>query len=95
MNSLSHFVQNIQENLETSIRGSDVIFDWVQLMYYKCHKVNSKRGDSYIDSPNWMKMNKGTINPTVALNYDEIKWNSERVSNIWAFINKYNWERMN
>ena len=54
-------------------------------MYYKCHKVNSKRGDSYIDSPNWIKMNKGTINPknednkcfqyaaTVALNYDEIK----------------------
>ena len=27
MNALSHFVQNIQENLETSIRGSDVIFD--------------------------------------------------------------------
>ena len=96
-----------QENLETSIKGSDVIFDWVQLMYYKCHKVNSKRGDSYIDSPNWIKMNKGTINPknednkcfqyaaTVTLNYDEIKWNSERVSNIWPFINKYNWERMN
>ena len=28
-----------QENLETSMRGSHFIFDSVQLMYYKCHKV--------------------------------------------------------
>ena len=29
---------------------------------------------------------------TVALNYEKIKWNPERVSNIKLFINKYNWE---
>ena len=40
-----------QENLETSMIGSDCIFDSVQLMYYKCHKVNFRRGGSYIDSP--------------------------------------------
>ena len=40
-----------QGNLETSMRGSDFIFDSVQLMYYKCHKVNFRRGGSYIDSP--------------------------------------------
>ena len=28
-----------QRNLETSMRGSDFIFDSVQLMYYKYHKV--------------------------------------------------------
>ena len=28
-----------QGNLETSMRGSDFIFDSVQLMYCKCHKV--------------------------------------------------------
>ena len=28
-----------QGNLETSVRGSDFIFDSVQLMYYKCRKV--------------------------------------------------------
>ena len=32
------------------MRGSDFIFDSVQLMYYKCHKVTLKRGGSYIDS---------------------------------------------
>ena len=29
-----------QENLETSMKGSDFIFDSVQLLYYKCHKVS-------------------------------------------------------
>ena len=36
-----------QDNLETSMtsmRGSDFIFDSVQFMYYKCHKVSFKRG---------------------------------------------------
>ena len=35
-----------------------VYFNSVQLMYYKCHKVNFRRGDSYIDSPDWMKKKK-------------------------------------
>ena len=31
----------------------------------------------------------------VSLNYEEIKWNPERVSNIKAFINKYRWKGRN
>ena len=42
------------------MRGSDFIFDSVQLMYYKCHKVNFKRGDSFIDSPDWIKKEKSS-----------------------------------
>ena len=65
-----------QGNLETSMRGSDS----VQLMYYKCPKVNFKCGGSYIDSPDRIKKKKATINPndkcfqyvaTAALNYEE------------------------
>ena len=44
-----------QVNLETSMKGSDFIFDSVQILYYKCHKVNFSRGGSYIDSPDWVK----------------------------------------
>ena len=51
-----------QGNLETSMRGSDFIFDSVKLLYYKCHKINFKRG-GYIDSPDWIKKKKATINP--------------------------------
>ena len=32
------FVNSFQIGLETSIRGSDFIFDCVHLLYYKCHK---------------------------------------------------------
>ena len=32
---------------------------------------------------------------TVALNYEEIKWNPERVSNIKPCLNKYNWKGIN
>ena len=44
-----------QGNLETSIRGSDFIFDSMQLMYYKFHKVNFRFDGSYIDSPDFSK----------------------------------------
>ena len=40
-----------QGNLEVSMRRSDFIFDSVQLMHYKCHKVNFKCGGSYAASP--------------------------------------------
>ena len=45
------FRSRYQENVETSMRGSGFVFDSVQLLYYKCHKINFKRGGSYIDSP--------------------------------------------
>ena len=31
-----------QIGLKTSLRGCDFIFDCVQLLYYKCHKINFK-----------------------------------------------------
>ena len=37
-----------QIGFETSMRGSDFIFDSVQLLYYKCHKINFKRGGGVI-----------------------------------------------
>ena len=36
-------------------RGSDFIFDSVQLLYYKCHKTDFKRGGSNIESADWIK----------------------------------------
>ena len=99
---LESFFSRFQIVLEISMRGSDLIFDSVQLLYYKCYKINFKRGGSYIDFPDWMKKKKATINTkhkgdkcfqyaaTVALNYGEIESYSERVSNIMLFINKYN-----
>ena len=36
-----------QNNLE-SMRGSEFVFDCVQLLYYKCHKINFSRDGSYL-----------------------------------------------
>ena len=61
-----------------------------------------KRGGSYIDSPEWLKDKKATINPknnddncfqyrlTVALNHKKTKSNPERISKIKPFIDQYN-----
>ena len=96
-----------QDNLKTSMKGSDFIFNSAQLMYYKCHKVNFKRGGSDIDSSNWLENKKATTNrkneddkcfqyaETIAINYEKIKCNLERILNIKPFINKYNWVEMN
>ena len=46
-----------QNNLE-SIKGSEYVFDYVHLLYYKFHKINLNRGGSYIDSPDWIKKQK-------------------------------------
>ena len=99
----SHY-SRYQTVLEISMWGRDLIFDSVEMMYYKCHKVNARCGGSYIGSKGWIKMKNATINPknedekcfqyvvTVALNYGETESHPERISNIKPFINKYNWK---
>ena len=76
-------------------------------MYYKCDKVNFRRGGSSVGSPDWIKKKKATINPrnedgrcfqygmTVTLDYGEFELLPERVSNIKPSINKYNRKGMN
>ena len=74
-----------KNNLE-SMKGSDFVFNYVQLLYYKCHKINPNRCGSYIVSPDWIKNQKATTNPinkkdnkcfqyavAVTLNHEEIK----------------------
>ena len=87
-----------QNNLE-SIKGSQFVFDFVNLSYYKCHKINPNRGGSYIDSPDSIKNREATINlinkndnkccqyaVTVSLNYEEIKRHPQRITKIKHFI---------
>ena len=69
--------------------------------------MNFRVGGSYIDSADWIKKKKTTVNPkseddkcfqyviTVALKSGEIELRPERISNIKPFINKYNWKGIN
>ena len=60
-----------------------------------------------MDSPEWLKNKKATINPinkkddncfqyaiTVALNCEEIGKNAERITKFKSFINKYSWKEI-
>ena len=93
-----------QNNLE-SMKGSELVFDYIQLLYYKCHKNYLNRGESNVDSPDWIKNKKAKINPInkkcnkcfqyavkVALNNEEIGKYPERVTQMKPSINKYNWK---
>ena len=94
------FLKRYQEGLETKMKGSEFIFESVDLLYYSLHKISLNRGGSYIDSPDWIKNKKATINPqnkdneyfkyaiTVALNH---KKDPQRISKIKFFIDNYNW----
>ena len=42
-----------QNNLEESMKASEFFFDYVNFLYYKCHKINPNHGGSYIDSFDW------------------------------------------
>ena len=37
-----------QNNLEKSIKDGDFLFDYVDLLCYKCHKVNLNCGEPYM-----------------------------------------------
>ena len=99
-------LQKYQERLEESMKGSEFVFDSVDLLYYKVHKISLNRGRSYIDSPKWLKNKKATIyqkknddkcfqySITSALSYEQIKSHPERISKFMTFIDQYNWKEI-
>ena len=37
------------------MKGSEFVFYYVHLLYYKCHKIHLTRVGSYIDSLDWIE----------------------------------------
>ena len=76
----------------------------VLLLYHKRHKINFNLGGSYKESRDWIKKKIATINPkkkdnkcfqypeTIALNFDEIKKDPQKISNIEPFTNDIFWD---
>ena len=73
---------------------------------WKIQSLN--RSSSYINSPEWIKNEKATMNPqntedskcfqyaiTTALNYQNIDHHPERISKLKPFIDNYNWHDIN
>ena len=95
-------LKKYQEGLETKMRGSDFDFESVDLFYYSLHEISLNRGGSYVNSPDWIKHKKATINPktkdneyfrdavTAALNHKIIKKDHKRIHNLKPFFDQYN-----
>ena len=95
-----------QNNLE-QMEGSEFVFDYFHVMFIINVKINPNLGGSYTDSPDWMKKKKAAIDPInkkdkcfqyavrLALIYEEIKKDPQRITKIKPFINKYNWKGIN
>ena len=99
-------LQNYKKGLEEKMKGSDFLLDSVDLLYYNLHKISLNRGGSDIGSPKWLKNKKANINPennadkcfqyplTVTFNYEQIKKNPQRISNIKPFVDQYRWKEI-
>ena len=81
------FLHYYQQELKM-IKGNNFVFESVDLLDYKLHRVHLNRGRSYIKSPKWLENKKAVINPKnenddeclrwtiiCALNYHEIMKN--------------------
>ena len=102
-----YLLQRHQEGLEESMKGSEFVFDSVNLLEYKLNKIGVNRGGSYVDSHKWLKNKKATIKPknnddkcfqyalTIALNYQNIKKDPQRISKTRPFTDQYDWKEIN
>ena len=101
-NLFNYILRRYQGVLHESMRGSEFVFDYVELLHYIFHKVDLKRSGSYIETTEWLKNKGATANCqndddncfqyaiTKALNYDEIGNNHQRVNKVKPFIDQYN-----
>ena len=99
-----YFFKRYQEGLGTKMKGSNFVFKSVDLLYYRLHKISLNRSGSHIDSPDWIKNKKATINPKnkdnecfkyaiiAALNHEKIKKVPQRISKLKSFIDNYDWK---
>ena len=66
------------------------MLDYVNGLDYKCHSISINRGESYIDSPEWIKSKNDQVNPqkkgnnamTAALNHESIEKNPQKTAMI-------------
>ena len=97
-----------QTGPEQSIKGTNFMFDYVHWLRDKCHKTSTNGDRLYIDSPEWIKSKKVTINLknndnnvfmfyviTATLNHESIGKMPQRIARIRPFINQYDWEDIN
>ena len=100
---INSFLNNYQKEEIILKNGSNFVFESVDLLSYHIHKASLRRGNSYIQSHEWIVNKKATINPKnknnecfeysiiVVLHHQEFISHPERIS-LTRFSCNYNWE---
>ena len=87
------------------ITDSSYVYESVEGLDIHFHKIDLRRGSSYIPTPYWIEFKKATVNPknendnycfayaaTIALYHKEIENHTERISNkLIDYANKLDW----
>ena len=61
--SFESIIQKYQQLMEYSTKNSGLILEGVELMDFDINKITINKVGSYIESPEWSKSKKCTINP--------------------------------
>ena len=67
------FLHNYQQELKM-IKGSDFVFESLDLLDYKLHRVRLNRGGSYVKSPKWLENKKAVINSKNENDDEYLRW---------------------
>ena len=69
------FLHNYQEGLKI-FKRSDFIFESVELMDYKLHRVRLRGVRSYVKSREWLANKKATVNPKNKNDNECLRWST-------------------
>ena len=105
---LTSLYEKHQEDLQSSRTSRSFSYESVEKCSIYFNKIDLREGISYIETPKWLKSEKGTINPknthdvycfmhtiTIALYHNELGTNPERIlKKLLAYAQKFNWHEI-
>ena len=105
---LTFLYQKYQEDLTLSHASSSFTYESVEECNIHFHKIDLRRGATYMESPPWVKKKKATINPknttdvycfmyaaAIALYHDKLGSNPERITKQLATnAQTFNWHEI-
>ena len=100
--------EKFDDELVLSRESSSFVYESVEECNIHFHKIDLRRGSSFIDTPEWLKNKKATINPqnannpycfmyaiAIALFHEGLGNNPGRVSKILIeYVNAFNWHEI-
>ena len=107
-NLIKSLGEHYEEQILVSREGSNFRYSNIDSLNIHIHEIQLKRGSSYIETPNWIKPKKATINPkntnddycfahsiVIALYHKQIGKNPQRIENLKPYYKHFNWQGIN